>query len=331
MLVPLTRQKLEQLIPIAATAEQYRYYWGKFPDFLQRLLISVVSVVVIWILELAIGGYKFLALPVGIAAGLYWLWGPVLWAGLRNAKYRKYPYGGFWRGKVLDVFVSEELISTEETVNDRGELVIVENRERRINLEVGDETGFTKQLQASLQREHQRIAPGQVAEMVVLSNQPDLSRIAKVTDVYIPSLRVWVSDYPYLNRDMFESVSQQLSKPGKQRRSRRNDDRRYDQGYDDQAGDLYSDDLDEYAQDSDYDRYGTSNRSRNQYDYGLDTLDEYDQDSGYDHYSTEDYDREPPLSARRSPPSARRSSTRRYDSQPDDWANVPRRRSQRPK
>lgn len=329
MLVPLTRQKLEQLIPLSATAEQYRYYWGKFPDFLQRLLISVVGVVVIWVLELVIGGYKFLALPAGIAAGLYWLWGPVLWAGLRNAEYRKYPYGGFWRGEVLDVFVSEELISTEETVNDRGELVIVENRERRINLEVGDETGFTKQLQASLQREHQRIAPGQVAELVVLSNQPDLSRIAKVTDVYIPSLRVWVSDYPYLNRDMFEAVSRQLSKPSKQRRSCRDGDSRgYDRGYDDRAGDLYGDDLDEYDQGKGHDRYVTSNRSRHPYDY---ELDEYDQEGGYDRHSNEDYDRELPPLVRRSPSSSRRSSTRRHDSQPDEWPDVPRRRSQRPK
>jgi len=48
---------------------------------------------------------------------------------LRNGEYRKYKYSGFFRGRVLDVFITEELIGKEETVNNKGELVIVENRE----------------------------------------------------------------------------------------------------------------------------------------------------------------------------------------------------------
>ena len=210
MLVPLTRQKFEQVIPFSATAEQYKYFWGKFPDFLRRLLISVVGVIGIWVFELIAKSYVFIALPAGIIAGLYWLWGPVLWATLRNSSYRQYPYSGFWRGQVLDVFVTEELIGKEETVNNRGELVIVENRERRLNLEVGDDSGFSTRLQVPLQREHQRIAPSQRAEMVLLSKQSDLGRIAKTTDIYLPALNIWVSDYPYLKRDMFEAVSRQL-------------------------------------------------------------------------------------------------------------------------
>ena len=34
MLVPLTRQKFEQIIPLIATGAQYRYCSGKSPDFL---------------------------------------------------------------------------------------------------------------------------------------------------------------------------------------------------------------------------------------------------------------------------------------------------------
>lgn len=211
MLVPLTRQKFEQLIPRIATSDQYKYYWGKFPDFLKRLLISVVSVVVIWILRLILGeGSSILLFPIGAIAGLYWLWGPVLWASLRNTEYRKYPYSGFLRGRVLDVYITEELIGTEETVNNKGDLVIVENRERRVNVEVGDETGFTTQIQAPLRRNHQDIVPNQIAEMVVLSPQSDLSSIAKVTDIFIPSRNIWVSDYPYLQKNVFIEVSRRL-------------------------------------------------------------------------------------------------------------------------
>lgn len=211
MLVPLTRQKFEQMIPRIATSDQYRYCWGKFPDFLRRLLISVVSVVAVWILKLILGeGFSALLFPIGAISGMYWLWGPVLWASLRNVEYRKYPYSGFLRGRVLDVFITEDLIGTEETVNNKGDLVIVENRERRLNLEVGDETEFFTEIQVPLRRSYQDIVPNQIAEMVVLSNQPDLSTISKVTDIYIPSRNIWVSDYPYLQKNVFIEVSRRL-------------------------------------------------------------------------------------------------------------------------
>jgi hypothetical protein len=212
MLVPLTRKKFEQLIPILATGPQYAYYWGKFPVFLKRLLISVVAVCIVTFI---IGNFILGEGPLtfflgGVIAGLYWLWAPVYWATLRNLAYRRFPYSGFWRGEVLDIFVSEDLIGEEQTVNNRGQLVIVENRERRLNIEVGDETGFTTQLQVPLRRTHKAIAPGQIAEMLVLSNQPDLGRIAKMSDIYISSENLWVSDYPYLRRDTFIEVSRKL-------------------------------------------------------------------------------------------------------------------------
>jgi hypothetical protein len=213
MLVPITRQKFEQIIPVLATGPQYAYFWGKFPDLLQRLLISVVGVFVGWVLRYFLGsGFDGLFLLVAIVAGLYWLWGPVYWATLRNMEIRRYSYSGFWRGEVVDVYVTEELIGQEETVNNRGELVIVENRERRLNVEVEDESGFGTKLQVPLRRIHKGIARGQVAEMLVLSYQPDLRNIVKTTDIYIPSLNRYVSDYPYLQRDVFAQVSQRLSR-----------------------------------------------------------------------------------------------------------------------
>ena len=213
MLVPITREKFEQLIPIIASGPQYIYFWGKFPDFLKRLLISVIGVAVALLLNLFLGsGFYALSLLLGILTGLYWWWGPIYWATRRNLEVRRYKYSGFWRGRVADVFVTEELIGQEETVNNRGELVIVENRERRLNVDVEDETGFTAQLQVPLRRLHKGITRGQIAEMLVMSNEPDLGRIAKTSDLYIPSLNLWVSDYPYLQRDFFTQTSRQLSK-----------------------------------------------------------------------------------------------------------------------
>ncbi|MDY6781308.1 MAG: phosphate ABC transporter permease [Cyanobacteriota bacterium] len=211
MLVPVTRAKLEQLIPAIATGSQYIHYWGKWRDVLRRFLISFIAVVVLWILGNFLGsgadGLKFL---VDFIASLYWLWSPVYWASLRNASYRKYKYGGFWRGRVLDVFVTDDLVREEETVNQRGELVIVENRERRINLDVGDESGFRTTIQAPLLRIHKGIEPGDVAEAIVLSDRADLSQIGKMGDVYLPRTNLWVGEYPCTAKDVFVEVSERL-------------------------------------------------------------------------------------------------------------------------
>lgn len=211
MLIPLTRKKFEELIPVVATGDQYRYYWGKPSDVLQRLLISIVGVVAVAIIWAVLGEwFDPIIFPFGFGVGLYWLWGPVYFASQRNRELRRYGYSGFWQGEVLDVFVTEELIGTEETVNKRGELVLIENRERQLNLEVGDETGFYTKLQVPLKRDHRAIRPGDMAEMVVVSHRADLGRIAQVSDIYLPDSDLWVADYPYLQRDAFKDVSRRL-------------------------------------------------------------------------------------------------------------------------
>jgi hypothetical protein len=211
MLKPLTKEKTEQLIPLIATGKQYAYYWGKWSDVLNRLLISFIGVVVVLILNALFGNQaEALILLLGGIVALYWLWCPVYQASLRNSASRRFKYSGFWRGKVLDVYLTEELIGEEETVNQRGELVIVENRERWINLVLGDETGFEVEVQAPLQRIHKGIKPGQTAELLVLSNELDLSKINKISDAYLPQKDLWVGQYPYIQRDVFLEVSRQL-------------------------------------------------------------------------------------------------------------------------
>jgi len=212
MLVPLTRKKFEDLVPLVATGDQYRYCWGKPSDLLRRLLISIAGVVVIVILRAIIGqAFNLIIFPIGFFIGFYWLWAPVYLATQRNRDLRRYQYSGFWQGEVLDVFVSEALVGTEETVNKRGELVIVENRERRLSLEIGDDTGFYTKLQVPLKRDHRAIRPGDAAEMVVMSNRSDLGRISQVSDIYLPDYNLWVADYPYVRRDVFVEVSRRLN------------------------------------------------------------------------------------------------------------------------
>lgn len=77
MLIPLTRKTFETLIPAVATGPQYVYCWGKFPALLLRLLISIGGVTVILLVGGLLGeGFGFIRFLLGIATGLYWLWGP---------------------------------------------------------------------------------------------------------------------------------------------------------------------------------------------------------------------------------------------------------------
>jgi hypothetical protein len=219
MLVPLTRQKFEELIPRVATSDQYRYSWGKLPDFLRRLLISVAGVVAASVLQLVLGDdLWWISFTLGFAAGFYWLWSPVYLASRRNLECRSYRYSGFWQGRVLDRYVSEELVGKEETVNKLGELVIVENRERRLNLIVGDDAGFETKLVVSLKRDHRAIRVDDLAELVVMSSRSDLSRIAKVSEVYLPECNLWISDYPYIRHDSFLEMRKELGRRRDRRR-----------------------------------------------------------------------------------------------------------------
>ena len=211
MLQPLTRAKFEQLIPKIATSAQYAHYWGKWQDVVNRLLISLVAVVGVLLLGLLTGdSAEVLVLLLGIVGGFYWLWQPVYRASLRNVEARKIKYSGFWHSRIAEIYITEDLIGEEETVNQRGELVVVENRERRINLVLEDRSGFYVTIQAPLQRIYKNIRVGQTAELLLLSNRPDLSTVDKLTDAYIPSQNLWIGDYPWLQRDVFSEVSQQF-------------------------------------------------------------------------------------------------------------------------
>lgn len=212
MLVPLTRKTFEQLVPPVATGAQYAYCWGKPSNVLRRVLISVVGIFAVILSKILFlgAGFDEILLVIGIGIGLYWMWGPVLEASLKNIECRRYGYCGFWRGKILDVYLSEELIGTEETVNNRGDLVVVENRERCLNLEVGDELGFLTALRVPLKRNHRAIDIGDTAELLVFSSRGDLGRISKTSDIYIPDHNLWVSDYPYVQREAFVDVSRRI-------------------------------------------------------------------------------------------------------------------------
>ena len=212
MLVPITRTKFEQLIPILATGSQYKYCWGKWSDFLQWVIISIAAIALIYafLRFLSPDDVEWQAPIPMVIGGLYWWWIPIVLASRRNWETRQFPYSGFWRGEVLDIYVTDKLVSEKETVDNKGNLVVIEDIETRLNLELGDETGFSTEISVPWKKAYKSIAPGQMVEMLVMSYRPDLSSFAKVSDVYLPDLNFWLSDYPCLRRDAFMEIGQQI-------------------------------------------------------------------------------------------------------------------------
>jgi hypothetical protein len=212
MLVPLSRATFEQLIPIVATGNQYRYYWGKWADFIRRLIISIIAVCLIaFVVGYFVGDdFGWLVLLLSIAAGFYWLWIPIFLATKQNIGNRNYSYSGLWRGEVLDMYLSEAVVSEREVVK-KGKLTIVEDVEEELNLEIGDDSGFITEIRVPFQKNYKAISIGQTVEMLVMSYRPDLSSFAKISDLYLPNLNLWVGNYPVVERKMFANLSVRMA------------------------------------------------------------------------------------------------------------------------
>lgn len=202
MLIPIGREEFHQLIPLVATGDQYRYSWGKPRDLLPRFLISFLAAVIC----LVIGNYSNagdIALLVGVPGGMYWLWGPILTAGRRNARLRGYKFAAFAQGEVEDLYLSERVRGKEETVNDRGDFMVVEDRQTILSLDISDEDGYLTTLRVPFRKEDKKIRRGDRIALLLFSNEGRFEQIDDCSDAYLPQLKYWLSDYPYLRRDLF--------------------------------------------------------------------------------------------------------------------------------
>jgi len=99
---------------------------------------------------------------------------------------------------VLDVFLTEELVGKKKQSTTKRLLIERRNREeRRLNLELEDETGsYYSNTSTTAPRTSSDRPLIRLRKCLSHQNQIAirLSAIAKVTDVYIPSRKLWVSD-----------------------------------------------------------------------------------------------------------------------------------------
>ena len=209
MLIPLRPGELERLIPAVATGPQFNACSREPRKLLQRVLISVIGgVLTLLISQTLLFSSKLgpVMLVVGVVFLLYLLWGPILEAGQRNATLRRYPAAALFEGRVADLFTRELVESRREQANRDGRLELVEDKRTWLCLELEDEEGYLGQLRFPFEKRHQTIRRGMVVRTLVLSERRDFSRIGAMTDGWLPQLKEWVGEYPYLLRPAFEEL-----------------------------------------------------------------------------------------------------------------------------
>ena len=210
MLIPLRPGELQRLIPAVATGNQFRVSLGKPQEVLQRLMIAAIGGVITLLISQNQMSSRWgpFWLVTGVVFLLYVLWGPILQAGQRNATLRRYPAAALFEGEVADVITRERVENRHEQADSRGRLELVENRRTWMLLELEDEEGYLGRVAFPMDKKHQSIRRGSVIRCLVLSERKDFSKIGALSDAWLPGLRMWVGEYPFLLRPAFEELCQ---------------------------------------------------------------------------------------------------------------------------
>ena len=209
MLIPVSASELSRLIPAVATGPQFSACSGDPRKLLQRVLIAVIGGVISLLISQGLSMNSRFApvmLVIGVVFLLYVLWGPILEAGRRNATLRRYPAAAIFEGEVADLFQRDVVEQRREQADRSGRLELVENRRTWLCLELADEEGYLGQVRFPMEKKHQQIRRGMLVRCLVLSERRDFSRIGALSDAWLPQLKLWVGEYPYLLRPAFEEL-----------------------------------------------------------------------------------------------------------------------------
>ena len=183
----LTQRDYERVLPIAATGEQYGYFWGDRDTAFQRLGLSLLSTV------LTVNSLPVVAIP----ASTFFLWAPVALAARRNSKVRSSKYAGLWRAKVISC----------QPVETRGTSSV----DWMFDLLIGDRSGARVPLKVPLKAEYADVNVGDDVELIVTSDDPDFYTFQAVREAYFPYLDAWVGEYPFLDRRGMLFVSERFA------------------------------------------------------------------------------------------------------------------------
>jgi hypothetical protein len=222
MLIPLRPDEFQRLIPAVASGPQFQVCSGGPGKVLQRVMIAAIGGVIALLIGQSMLNSRWYPfwLVTGFVFLLYVLWGPILEGSRRNARLRRYPSAALFEARIVDLATRELVEDRHEQANRRGALELVENRRTWVSVELEDEDGYLGRIRFPMEKKHQQLRRGLLVRGLALSERADFARIGALSDAWLPQLRLWVGDYPYLVRPLFEELCERrLSPPRVGRRS----------------------------------------------------------------------------------------------------------------
>jgi hypothetical protein len=184
MLIPLRPGELLRLIPAVATGPQFNACTGNPRKVLQRVLISVIgAVIALLISQTLLFSSQFG--PVFLVVGFVF---------------------ALFEGQIADLYTREIVEERREQANNDGRLELVENRRTWLTLELEDEEGYLGKVRFPFEKKHQQIRAGMVVRVLVLSERKDFAQVGAISDAWLPQLKLWVGEYPFLLRPAFEEL-----------------------------------------------------------------------------------------------------------------------------
>ena len=208
MLLPIRESDVQRTIPAVATSNQFVSALGNPRKILQRVMISAIggSITLVISQSQITSQFYSLWLILGVVILLYILWGPILEASRRNSSIRKYPFTAIFEGEISKIFTKEKVEKSHEQANSRGELELIENRRTFLILEISDEDGYLGEISCPMENKFESLREGLIIRCLVFSNKSDFSTVPAISDAWIPELRIWFGDYPYLLKPAFEDL-----------------------------------------------------------------------------------------------------------------------------
>ena len=208
MLIPVSTAQLSRLIPSVATGNQFKYALGDPRKILQRLIISVIGGVINFLLSGQLYGSQTSSfwLVLSVLFFLYILWGPILEASRKNAKFKKYEFFSIFDGYISDIYKTEKIERSREQSNREGMLELIENKRTWLVLVLEDEDGYLGKISFPMENKHALLKNGMSIRCLVSSSNRKFTKNLILTDAWLPEINLWVGDYPFLLRPAFEEI-----------------------------------------------------------------------------------------------------------------------------
>tara|TARA_B100001287_G_scaffold146528_1_gene123345 strand:+ start:644 stop:1297 length:654 start_codon:yes stop_codon:yes gene_type:complete len=208
MLIPLTSKQVSKLVPSVATGGQFKYALGDPRKILQRLIISSIGGVITFLISVSQDRNQTysLWLLLCVLFFLYILWGPIVEASRKNINYKKYKFFSIFDGFVCDIYSLEKIESSREQTNRYGRLELIEKKRTWLVIELEDEDGYLGKITFPLENKHSQIKIGSRIRCLVSSNNRNFQNNLFLTDAWLPDLKIWIGDYPFLLRPAFEEI-----------------------------------------------------------------------------------------------------------------------------